>query len=109
MPPGGAFPQQLEALRLWAGSPLPAGLRHRLRQEGAHVTVVTPRLAPLDAERRAVLQTAEAAAAHKGQQRLRLTGLGRNRAWGFVLEFCGWRAVRHRKGGGALSGLTPTP
>ena len=38
MPASGDFPQQLEALRLWDGAPLPAGLRHRLGQEWEHVT-----------------------------------------------------------------------
>jgi transposase len=37
MPASGDFPQQLEALRLWDGSPLPAGRRHRLGQEWEHV------------------------------------------------------------------------
>ena len=37
MPASGDFPQPLEALRLWDGSPLPAGLRHRLGQEWEHV------------------------------------------------------------------------
>jgi transposase len=37
MPPGRDCPQQLEHLRLWDGTPLPAGLRHRLQQEWEHV------------------------------------------------------------------------
>ena len=37
LPPGRDVPQQLEHLRLGDGAPLPAGLRHRLQQEGAHV------------------------------------------------------------------------
>jgi transposase len=45
MSPGRDFPQQLEALRLWDDSPLPAGLRHRLSQEWEHVQALTQRIA----------------------------------------------------------------
>jgi transposase len=45
MPPGGDFAQQLEPLRLWDGTPLPAGLHHRLRQEWEQVGALTQRLA----------------------------------------------------------------
>jgi transposase len=109
MPPGGDFPQQLEHLRLWDGTPLPVGLRHRLAQEWEHVQALAQRMAQVEAERRAVLRTAEAAVTKKVQQLLMLKGIGINSAWVFVLEFFGWRALRHRKEVGALSGLTPTP
>jgi transposase len=109
MPPGRDFPQQLEHLRLWDGTPLPAGLRHRLTQEWEHVVALAQRLAQLEAERRAVLQTAEDAVTKKVHQLLMLKGIGINSAWLFVMEFFGWRAFHNRKEVGALSGLTPTP
>jgi len=109
MPPGGAFPQQLEHLRLWDGTPLPVGLRRRLDQEWEHVQALVQRIAQLEAERRAVLRTAEDAVTKKVQQLLMLKGIGINSAWVFVMEFFGWRAFRNRKEVGALSGLTPTP
>jgi transposase len=109
MPPGGDFPQQLEHLRLWDGTPLPVGLRHRLDQEWEHVQALAQRIAQLEAERRAVLRTAEDAVTKKVQQLLMLKGIGINSAWVFVMEFFGWRAFRNRKEVGALSGLTPTP
>jgi transposase len=109
MPPSGDFPQQLEHLRLWDGTPLPVGLRHRLDQEWEHVQALAQRIAQLEAERRAVLQTAEDAVTKKVQQLLMLKGIGINSAWVFVMEFFGWRAFRNRKEVGALSGLTPTP
>jgi transposase len=108
-PPRGDFPQQLESLRLWDGSPLPAGLRHRPDQEWEHVTGLTQRIAQVEAERRTVLQTAAEAVRKKVQQLLTLKGLGTNRAWVFVMEFFGWRAFRNGKEVGARSGLTPTP
>jgi transposase len=109
MPPGRDFPEQLEHLRLWDGAPLPAGLRHRLQQEWEHVVALAQRIAQLEAERRAVLQTAEDAVTKKVQQLLMLKGIGINSAWLFVMEFFGWRAFHNRKEVGALSGLTPTP
>ena len=109
MPPGGDFSQQLEPLRLWDGPPLPAGLHHRLGQEWEQVVALTQRIAQLEAERRAVLQTAEDAVTQTVQHLLRLTGIGSNSAWLFVMEFFGWRALRNRQEVGALSGLTPTP
>jgi transposase len=66
-------------------------------------------VAQWEAERRAVMQSAEAAVIHKVQQLLRLKGIGTNSAWLFVMEFFGWRVFRNGKEVGALSGLTPTP
>jgi transposase len=109
MPPSGDFQQQLEALRLWDGSPLPAGLRHRLGQEWEHVQVLAQRIGQLEAERRALMQTAEDASMKQVRQLLTLKGIGTNSAWVFVMEFFGWRAFRNGKEVGALSGLTPTP
>src|SRR5262252_1537412 len=109
LPASGAFPQQLEALRLWDGSPLPAGLRHRRGQEWEHVKAFAQRIAQLEAERRALMQTAEDAVTQKVQQLLPLKGIGVKSAWGFVMEFFGWRAFRNGQAVGALSGLTPTP
>jgi transposase len=108
-PPSGAFQQQLESLRLWDGSPLPAGLRHRLGQEWAHVQVLAQRLGQLEAERRGLLQTGEDAAMTKVRQLLTLKGSGTNSAWVFVMAFFGWRTFRNGKAVGALSGLPPTP
>jgi transposase len=108
-PHGGEFSQQVEPLRRWDATPLPAGLRHRLTQAWEHVTALTQRLAQLEAERRAVLQRAEDAVTKKVQQLLRLKGIGINSAWLFVMECCGWRAFRNRKEVSALSGLTPPP
>jgi transposase len=45
MPPGGDCSQQLEPLRRWDGTPLPAGRPHRLGQEWEQVVALTPRMA----------------------------------------------------------------
>jgi transposase len=56
-----------------------------------------------------LIQTAEDAVTKKVQQLLPLKGIGVHSAWGFVMEFFGWRALRNGKEVGALSGLPPTP
>jgi transposase len=109
MPQRGDFQQQLESLRLWDGAPLPAGLRHRLGQEWEHAQALAQRIGQLEAERRALMQTAEDAVMQKVRQLLTLKGIGTNSAWVFAMEFFGWRAFRNGKEVGALSGLTPTP
>ena len=93
-PPRGAFPQQLESLRLWDGSPLPVGLRHRLGQQWEQGTALTQRIVQLEAARRALIQAAEDAMRHKGQHLLTLKGIGTNSAWGFIMEFFGWWTLR---------------
>jgi transposase len=109
MPPGGDFAPQLEHRRLWAGTPLPAGLHQRLGQEWEPVVALTQRMAQVEAERRAELQTAEDAGTQKVQHLLMLKGIGINRAGLLVMECFGGRAFRHRKDVGALRGLTPPP
>jgi transposase len=109
MPPSGDFQQPLESLRLWDGAPLPAGLRHRLGQACEHVQALAQRIARLEAERRALMQTAAAAAMKKVRQLLTLQGIGTNSAGVLVVASFGWRAFRHGQEVGALSGLPPTP
>src|SRR3954469_20330291 len=50
------LPEQLEALRLWDGSPIPPGLRRRVLRVYAHHTFLSAQIAEVEAERRAQLQ-----------------------------------------------------
>src|SRR2546427_12726696 len=47
------LPEQLEALRLWDGSPLPPGLRRRVLRVYAHYTFLSEQMSAVEAERRA--------------------------------------------------------
>jgi transposase len=109
LPPSGDFQPQLESLRRWDGSPLPAGLRHRLGQEWEQVQGLAQRIGQLAAERRAWMQTAAEASRQQVRQLLPLQGMGTHSAWVLVMECFGWRAFRHGTEVGALSGLPPTP
>jgi transposase len=103
------LPEQLDALRLWDGSPMPSGLRQRLLRVYAHYTFLSEQIAALEAERRALLQSAQDANIEKVRQLMQLKGIGINGAWLLIMEFFGWRALKTRREVGGLAGLTPTP
>jgi transposase len=103
------LPEQLEALRLWDGSPIPPGLRRRVRRVYAQYTFLSAQIAEVEAERRAQLQTSSEARIDKVRQLMQLKGIGINGAWLLVMEFFGWRAFKNRREVGALAGFTPTP
>ena len=103
------FPEQLEALRLWDGSPIPPGLRDRILRVYAHHTFLSQQIAEIEAERRAQLQTSSDASLDKIRQLMQLKGIGINGSWLLVMEFFGWRAFKNRREVGGLAGFTPTP
>jgi transposase len=103
------FPEQLEALRLWDGAPIPSGLRQRLRRVYAHHEFLSQQIAAVEAERRALLHSAQDASLEKVRQLMQLKGIGINGAWLLVMEFFGWRTLKNRREVGGLAGLTPTP
>jgi transposase len=59
------LPTQLDALRLWDGSPLPSGLCRRVLRVYAHHQFLSEQIAELEAERRSMLQTAQEAPIEK--------------------------------------------
>jgi transposase len=103
------FPEQLEALRLWDGSPVPPGLRRRVLRVYAHYTFLSEQIAAVEVERRTLLQTWADASLDKIRQLMQLKGIGINGAWLLVMEFFGWRAFTNRREVGGLAGFTPTP
>jgi transposase len=102
-------PDQLDALRLWDGSPIPLGLRHRLLRVYAHHTLLSQQLAEGEAERRTQLQTSSEASIAKGRQLRLRKGMGITGAWWLVMACVGWRACKKRREVGGLAGFTPTP
>ena len=103
------LPEQLEALRLWDGSPVPPGLRCRVLRVYAHHTFLREQMAAVEAERRAQLHASTDAKIDKVRQLMLLKGIGINGAWLFVMEFFGWRAFKNRREVGGVAGFTPTP
>jgi transposase len=100
---------QIEEVRQWDGSPLPAALRARLKREWQKVQHLTEQIGSLEAERRAELRASEERVMEKVRQLATLRGIGVNSAWLFVMEFFAWRDLQTPKQVGALAGLTPTP
>jgi len=103
------LPEQLDALRLWDGSPIPPGLRQRVLRVYAQYTFLSEQIAAVEAERRTQLQASTDARIEKVRQLMQLKGIGINGAWLLVMEFFGWRAFKNRREVGGLAGFTPTP
>ena len=103
------LPEQLEALRLWDGSPLPPGLRRRVLRVYTQYTFLSAQIAEVEAERRAQLQVSTDARIDQVRQLMQLKGIGINGAWLLVMEFFGGRAFKNRREVGGLAGFTPTP
>ena len=103
------LPEQLDALRLWDGSPIPPGLRQRVLRVYAQYTFLSEQIAAVEAERRAQLQASTDARIDQVRQLMQLKGIGINGAWLLVMEFFGWRAFKNRREVGGLAGFTPTP
>ena len=103
------LPEQLDAMRLWDGSPMPPGLRQRVLRVYAHHQFLSEQIAEVEAERRALLHDSTDASIDKIRQFMLLKGIGITGSWLFVMEFFGWRACKNRREVGGLAGFTPTP
>ena len=95
------LPEQLDAMRLWDGSPIPPGLRRRILRVYAHHTFLSEQIAEIEAERRAQLQASSDASIDKIRQLMMLKGIGINGSWLMVMEFFGWRDFKNRREVGA--------
>ena len=91
------LPEQLDALRLWDGSPMPPGLRRRVLRVYAQHTFLSEQIAEVEAERRSQLQASTDASIDQVRQLMQLKGMGINGAWLLVMEFFGWRAFKNRR------------
>ena len=109
LPKGRDVPSLLDAIRLWDGSPLPAGLRERVQREWEHVEFLHAKIQELQRQRTRAINHERGETIDKVRQLLRLRGIGENGAWVYVNEFFGWRQFRNRKEVGAAAGLVPTP
>lgn len=99
----------LATARLWDASALPPALQAEVRREEARLRVVDEPSRALEAEQAQRLAAAVTPCHQPIAPLMHLRGIGRTRAWVFVLAYCGWRQVHNRQEGAALAGLTPMP
>ena len=100
---------QLEAMHLWNGSPLPPHLRERLERYAEDFAYHTKRIRHLEQKRRDLMRARESAAVEKTWRLFSLRGIGIETSWMYGTEFFGWRDFRNGKQVGSLAGLTPMP
>jgi transposase len=103
------FLSQLEAVRLWDGTPLLPELRQSLLREYQRYQLVQEQVHQIEVERQEAIRTGDTLAIRQVRQLLQIKGVGVNSAWLYVMEFFSWRGFRNRRELGSLSGLTPTP
>ena len=68
----------LDGMRLWDGSPLPAGLRARLERDWEHAQFLRGKIGELERERQRAITHDRSQAAEKVRQLLRLRAIGPN-------------------------------
>jgi transposase len=101
------FPEALAAARLWDGTPVPAGLQDRLRQDWRQVLHLEAELRTL---RRAASQPAiETPAGQLIVHLQTLRAVGPVTAHVLTAELFAWRQIRNGRELGALVGLVPAP
>ena len=103
------FPERLEKLRQWDGSPVPPALTGRLLREFERWQLVGRQIHELDQERTRQIRHEETPEVQQTRQLLNLRGIGDNSAWLLVNELFAWRRFQNRRELGSLAGLTPTP
>ena len=103
------FLSQLEQVKLWNDTDLPAALHSRLLREYERLELVEQQVDQLERSREQLLRTSTLPAVQQVRQLLQLKGIGVNSAWVYVMEFFSWRGFRNRRELGSLAGLTPTP
>jgi transposase len=103
------FLPQLEAARLWDGTPVPEGLRARLTRVWRQLELVNAQLEDV-ASARAALPVDLATTTGRYVQGLpTLRGIGPVGSWVLATEIFGWREIRNARQLGGLVGLVPAP
>jgi transposase len=100
------FLERLAGARCGDGTPVPAGLAHRLRRVWAQLVFLTEQLAAVDAERAALPANEPGRWAAQLQT---LQGIGAIGAWCLSTELFSWRQIRNGRELGALVGMVPVP
>jgi transposase len=100
--------ESLDSIRIWDGSPLPAGLRRRLEWEVARHGFLHRQLLDLESQRDERIRQSQDRASEIARRLMTLRGIAEVGAETYARELC-WRGFKNRRQVGSLIGLTPTP
>ncbi len=106
---GSDFLEEIERVRKWDGSALPASLKTRLQREYQRLQLLQAQVKELEQARVEAIRHGEDESVEVVRKLLRLNGIGQNAGWLFGMEFFSWRKFNNRKEVGALAGLVPMP
>lgn len=109
LPQRGKADADLDKLTLWDGSPLPKGLKERIRRGQERIKRLDSQISEIEAKRLDELMHSPHPDARKARALMLLKGIGPQTSWVCVKEFFGWRGFKNRREIGSLAGLTPTP
>jgi transposase len=104
----GGLLEALESIRIWDGSPLPAGLRGRLESEVARHAFIHRQLLDLQSQRDARIRQGKEHTAEITRRLMTLRGIAQAGAETYGREFS-WRGFKNRRQIGGLVGLAPSP
>lgn len=103
------FLQRLETARLWDGTSIPEGLKHRIQRAWAQLELANTQLEELEAMRTALVPDRKTTTGRYVEALPTLRGIGPIGAWVLATEIFGWRQITNRRQLGALVGLVPAP
>jgi transposase len=103
------FLSRLDAVRLWDGTPVPAGLTARLTRVWRQLELLTAQLEELEAARTALTVDPATTTGRYVERLPTLRGIGPVGTWVLATEIFGWREIRNARQLGGLVGLVPAP
>ena len=106
---GRLTPEDVRALRDWAGAPLPEAVQARVAREADAGQALATRLRLVDRDLHARVTADTDVVAQQARTRTRLRGVGELGAVTLSTELFAWRAFTNGRQVGAIVGLTPTP
>jgi len=107
--PRAVVPEDIDALRMWNGGPLPKELAERLKRECERVASIDAQIHLLQRKRKHALRHCGGRAFTLIRKLMKLRGIGVESAWIYVMELFAWRQLKTVREVGAISGLTPAP
>jgi len=88
---GNDFLEEIEQVRKWDGSALPASLKARLQREYQRLQLLQEQVKELERERVEAIRHGEDESVEVVRKLMRLNGIGQNAGWLFGMEFFSWR------------------